>query len=222
MTSKSFPFRAIMRERSRSLIMSLHTPVGEHMKLRLNVLTLTGLRSNTDSFQSAAGKLALTVLRNRNHPQRRCHRSAAQTFSCAHDNGGGAGTFDTGLSEMDSRGARTYGTDRQPCRLKFSAGGKTIPWRRDDVDMYAFHLEVPAGVRELEVATGFFCHHFCRRLYGRRLDDFAPRDRLPGISCCCTPKVPTLVTLLSSESHSPSGLEIRHVASSRWSVGKQS
>jgi predicted metalloprotease with PDZ domain len=44
--------------------------------------------------------------------------------------------------------------------LKFSAGGKTISWRRDDVDMYAFHLEVPAGVRELEVALDFLSPTF--------------------------------------------------------------
>src|SRR5258708_5276223 len=30
-------------------------------------------------------------------------------------------------------------------RLRFTAARKTIAWRRDDVDMYAFHLEVPAG-----------------------------------------------------------------------------
>ena len=28
--------------------------------------------------------------------------------------------------------------------LKFTGNGKTIPWRRDDVEMYAFHLDVPA------------------------------------------------------------------------------
>ena len=44
--------------------------------------------------------------------------------------------------------------------LKFTAGGKTLPWRRDDVDMYAFHLEVPAGVRELEVALDFLSPTF--------------------------------------------------------------
>jgi predicted metalloprotease with PDZ domain len=44
--------------------------------------------------------------------------------------------------------------------LKFSAGGKTIPWRRDDVDMYAFHLEVPAGAKELEVALDFLSPTF--------------------------------------------------------------
>jgi predicted metalloprotease with PDZ domain len=36
--------------------------------------------------------------------------------------------------------------------LKFVAGGKEISWRRDSVDMYAFHLEVPAGADELEAS----------------------------------------------------------------------
>ena len=44
--------------------------------------------------------------------------------------------------------------------LKLTAGGKTIPWRRDDVDMYAFHLEVPAGASELEVALDFLSPTF--------------------------------------------------------------
>ena len=34
--------------------------------------------------------------------------------------------------------------------LKLSAGGKEISWRRDDVDMYAFHVDVPAGAEILE------------------------------------------------------------------------
>src|SRR6266550_3674234 len=44
--------------------------------------------------------------------------------------------------------------------LKLTAGGKTIPWRRDEVDMYAFHLEVPAGARELEVRLDFLSPTF--------------------------------------------------------------
>src|SRR6476620_4442370 len=36
--------------------------------------------------------------------------------------------------------------------LKLSAGGKSIPWRRDDVEMFAFHCDIPAGVTSLEVA----------------------------------------------------------------------
>jgi predicted metalloprotease with PDZ domain len=31
----------------------------------------------------------------------------------------------------------------------FTADGKTLPWRRDDVDLYEFHLTVPAGVNSI-------------------------------------------------------------------------
>jgi predicted metalloprotease with PDZ domain len=31
----------------------------------------------------------------------------------------------------------------------FSANGKPLPWRRDDVDLYEFHLNIPAGVTTL-------------------------------------------------------------------------
>lgn len=33
----------------------------------------------------------------------------------------------------------------------FSVDGKPIPWRRDDVDLYEFHVEVPKGVTTLHV-----------------------------------------------------------------------
>jgi predicted metalloprotease with PDZ domain len=36
--------------------------------------------------------------------------------------------------------------------LRFHAGGKAIPWERDEEDMYAFHCEVPAGADTVEVA----------------------------------------------------------------------
>jgi predicted metalloprotease with PDZ domain len=35
--------------------------------------------------------------------------------------------------------------------LKFSANGKTIPWRRDLVDMFAFHLDIPQAASVLDV-----------------------------------------------------------------------
>ena len=35
--------------------------------------------------------------------------------------------------------------------LTISGGGRTLPWRRDPRDVYAFHVDVPAGVRELRV-----------------------------------------------------------------------
>ena len=33
--------------------------------------------------------------------------------------------------------------------VKFSAAGQTIPWRRDDVDMFTYHLTIPPGVNQL-------------------------------------------------------------------------
>ena len=38
--------------------------------------------------------------------------------------------------------------------LRFAAAGKPVPWRRDPVDMFAFHLEVPAGADALEATGG--------------------------------------------------------------------
>ena len=34
--------------------------------------------------------------------------------------------------------------------LKLSAGGKPLTWRRDPVDMFAFHVDVPQGATEIE------------------------------------------------------------------------
>jgi predicted metalloprotease with PDZ domain len=39
--------------------------------------------------------------------------------------------------------------------LKITANGQTIPWKRDDVNMYAFHLIVPNGGAPLSVAFDF-------------------------------------------------------------------
>jgi predicted metalloprotease with PDZ domain len=39
--------------------------------------------------------------------------------------------------------------------LVFTANGEQIPWVRDDVNMYAFHLTVPQGVTSLDVKCDF-------------------------------------------------------------------
>jgi predicted metalloprotease with PDZ domain len=39
--------------------------------------------------------------------------------------------------------------------LKFTAGGKTISWRRDLGDMFAFHLNIPPGTTSLDVDLDF-------------------------------------------------------------------
>ncbi len=39
--------------------------------------------------------------------------------------------------------------------LKFMAGGETIPWRRDLLDMFALHLEIPPGASLLDADLDF-------------------------------------------------------------------
>src|SRR5690348_14504464 len=39
--------------------------------------------------------------------------------------------------------------------LRFSADGQVIPWNRDDVDMYAFHVNVPHGANTLDVSFDY-------------------------------------------------------------------
>ncbi|MGN6313177.1 MAG: M61 family metallopeptidase [Rhodanobacteraceae bacterium] len=42
--------------------------------------------------------------------------------------------------------------------LEFSAGGQRIPWRRDELDRFTFHLTIPAGVHELDIRFQFPSH----------------------------------------------------------------
>jgi predicted metalloprotease with PDZ domain len=39
--------------------------------------------------------------------------------------------------------------------LKFEAGGKTIPWKRDLLDVFTFHLDIPAGITQLDASFDF-------------------------------------------------------------------
>jgi predicted metalloprotease with PDZ domain len=39
--------------------------------------------------------------------------------------------------------------------LKFTANGQPIPWRRDDIEMYAIHVDVPKGVNTLEAQLDY-------------------------------------------------------------------
>jgi len=45
----------------------------------------------------------------------------------------------------------------QMVRLKFAVNGKRLAWRRDDLDMYEFHLNVPAGATQVEADLDFAC-----------------------------------------------------------------
>ena len=39
--------------------------------------------------------------------------------------------------------------------LSFSIGGRRLAWRRDPVDLYAFHVEIPPGASTLDIAFDF-------------------------------------------------------------------
>lgn len=39
--------------------------------------------------------------------------------------------------------------------LKISANGQPVEWRRDTVDVYAFHIDVPAGAKQLDIGFQF-------------------------------------------------------------------
>jgi predicted metalloprotease with PDZ domain len=46
---------------------------------------------------------------------------------------------------------RPYGPVENITGLVFTANGQTLAWRRDDVDLYQFHLTIPNGVTKLHV-----------------------------------------------------------------------
>jgi predicted metalloprotease with PDZ domain len=50
---------------------------------------------------------------------------------------------------------RVFGSIRALAGLKIRSGASIIPWRRDDVEVYAFHLDVPAGVSSIELEFQF-------------------------------------------------------------------
>ena len=39
--------------------------------------------------------------------------------------------------------------------LKFSADGKTIPWDRDLLDVFTFHVDVPTGAEHLDISFDY-------------------------------------------------------------------
>ena len=50
---------------------------------------------------------------------------------------------------------RVFGSIRALAGLTITAHGETLPWVRDSVDVFAFHVDVPPGVTELAVAFQF-------------------------------------------------------------------
>ena len=73
--------------------------------------------------------------------------------------------------------------------LKFTANGKALAWRRDLLDGWTFHVEVPAGVIQRRSLAGF---HLARRVE-KASTPAAPRpptrwQSSTGTPCCCIPQ----------------------------------
>lgn len=74
--------------------------------------------------------------------------------------------------------------------LKFSADGKSLVWRRDLLDGWTFHVEVPAGASSVEASLDFISPAGSRRA-------FTPAALRPptgwqwstGTPWCCIPRV---------------------------------
>ena len=57
--------------------------------------------------------------------------------------------------------------------IRMTANGQPVPWHRDDVEIYEFHIDVPPGVSTLDVALDFISPPETRRFLLRRFDHFA-------------------------------------------------
>ena len=61
-----------------------------------------------------------------------------------------AGPADAHHAGVDSRQAHARGPASDSITgVVFTANGQTLAWRRDDVDLYQFHLTIPQGVTTL-------------------------------------------------------------------------
>ncbi|HET8638259.1 MAG TPA: M61 family peptidase [Acidobacteriaceae bacterium] len=60
-----------------------------------------------------------------------------------------AGPLDLITPEWIPGTHQPYGPAKDIVGVKFTANGKTLPWRRDDVDLFEFHLTIPPGVTTL-------------------------------------------------------------------------
>ena len=56
---------------------------------------------------------------------------------------------------MDSGKSQSNGSIADIAGILVTGNGQPIPWRRDDVDLYAFHVTVPDGVTRLHIHDDF-------------------------------------------------------------------
>ena len=98
------------------------------------------------SFVSSLGTRAKTA----HSHHRRSYRCAAQAVSCrGRSAGDAAGPLTLTTPQWIPGHHMPSGPVEEITGVVFTANGQTLPWRRDDVDLYQFHLTIPAGVTTL-------------------------------------------------------------------------
>ena len=80
----------------------------------------------------------------------RCHQHQRSHLQRSRDNSGQGRQADAALSRMASRDALAVELAVNLAGLVLTANGNRVEWVRDQVDMYAFHVNVPKGVTSLE------------------------------------------------------------------------
>ena len=86
----------------------------------------------------------------------RCYRRAPKNLSCPHDYSRQSRAASLFIIPSGFPGEHgPTGPIQDLAGLKFTAGGKTLPWRRDLLDGWTFHVEVPAGASSIEASLDF-------------------------------------------------------------------
>ncbi len=89
--------------------------------------------------------------------QRRCHRHFPPHLRCKADDTGrqAAGEFVLLYPEWLPGNHADYGRVQDIGGLKLFARGERLKWRRDPINVFAFHVDIPEGVNQLDVEYQF-------------------------------------------------------------------
>lgn len=117
------------------------------------------------------------------------------------------------------------GTLNDMVNLFITANGKPVQWRRDDVEMYAFHLNIPPGAKELVIAfdivsqPGTIASANLSRIKWNRLILYPKGAKYTNVNVTATLKYPDgwqYATALKSENETANPAQFKTVTLERF------
>lgn len=117
------------------------------------------------------------------------------------------------------------GTLNDIVNLFINANGKPVEWRRDDVEMFAFHLNVPPGVKELDIAfdvvsqPGTIASPNLSRIKWNRLVLYPKGAKDANVNVTASLKIPNgwqLATALTAENETANPARFKTVTLERF------